>query len=92
MRLLYADEARLYVPLERLDLVQSYRAVEGAKPQLDKLGGATFAARKARVKKSVEDMAERLLKLYAQRQAGQGFAFLPMDSSRANLKMPSSTT
>jgi transcription-repair coupling factor (superfamily II helicase) len=77
MRLRYADDARLYVPLERLDLVQSYRAVEGAKPQLDKLGGTTWTARKARVKKSVEDMADKLLKLYAQRQAGKGFAFSP---------------
>ncbi|MBZ5643236.1 MAG: transcription-repair coupling factor [Acidobacteriia bacterium] len=77
MRLRYADDARLYVPLERLDLVQSYRAVEGAKPQLDKLGGTTWTARKARVKKSVEDMADKLLKLYAERKAGQGFAFSP---------------
>ena len=77
MRLRYADEARLYVPLERLDLVQSYRAVEGAKPVLDKLGGSTWTARKARVKKSVEDMADKLLKLYAGRQAGEGFAFSP---------------
>ncbi|MGD0908602.1 MAG: CarD family transcriptional regulator, partial [Candidatus Acidiferrales bacterium] len=77
MRLSFADDARLYVPLERLDLVQSYRAVEGAKPVLDKLGGTTWTARKARVKKSVEDMADKLLKLYAQRKAGQGFAFSP---------------
>jgi transcription-repair coupling factor (superfamily II helicase) len=77
MRLRYADDARLYVPLERLDLVQSYRAVEGAKPQLDKLGGTTWTARKARVKKSVEDMADKLLKLYAERKAGQGYAFSP---------------
>jgi len=77
MRLRYADDARLYVPLERLDLVQSYRAVEGAKPVLDKLGGSTWTARKARVKKSVEDMADKLLKLYAGRKAGQGFAFSP---------------
>ena len=77
MRLRYADDARLYVPLERLDLVQSYRAVEGAKPQLDKLGGTTWTARKARVKKSVEDMADKLLKLYAERKAGKGFAFSP---------------
>ena len=75
MRLRYADEARLYVPLERLDLVQSYRAVEGAKPVLDKLGGSTWTARKARVKKSVEDMADKLLKLYASRKTGDGFAF-----------------
>jgi transcription-repair coupling factor (superfamily II helicase) len=77
MRLRYADDARLYVPLERLDLVQSYRAVEGAKPVLDKLGGSTWTARKARVKKSVEDMADKLLKLYAGRKAGEGFAFSP---------------
>jgi transcription-repair coupling factor (superfamily II helicase) len=77
MRLRYADDARLYVPLERLDLVQSYRAVEGAKPVLDKLGGSTWTARKARVKKSVEDMADKLLQLYAGRQAGEGFAFSP---------------
>ena len=77
MRLQYADDARLYVPLERLDLVQSYRAVEGAKPVLDKLGGSTWTVRKARVKKSVEDMADKLLKLYAGRKAGEGFAFSP---------------
>ena len=75
MRLRYADQARLYVPLERLDLVQSYRAVEGAKPALDKLGGSTWTARKARVRKSVEEMADKLLKLYAERKAGEGFAF-----------------
>jgi transcription-repair coupling factor (superfamily II helicase) len=77
MRLRYADEARLYVPLERLDLVQSYRAVEGATPTLDKLGGSTWTARKARVKKSVEDMADKLLKIYAGRKTGEGFAFSP---------------
>ena len=77
MRLRYADDARLYVPLERLDLVQSYRAVEGAKPVLDKLGGSTWTARKARVRKSVEDMADKLLKIYSERKAGEGFAFSP---------------
>ncbi|HEX3371545.1 MAG TPA: DEAD/DEAH box helicase, partial [Candidatus Acidoferrales bacterium] len=77
MRLRYADDARLYVPLERLDLVQTYRAVEGATPVLDKLGGSTWTARKARVKKSVEDMAEKLLKIYAGRKSGNGFAFSP---------------
>jgi transcription-repair coupling factor (superfamily II helicase) len=77
MRLRFADDARLYVPLERLDLVQSYRAVEGTTPVLDKLGGTTWTSRKARVRKSVEDMAEKLLKLYAQRKAGEGFAFSP---------------
>jgi transcription-repair coupling factor (superfamily II helicase) len=77
MLLRYADDARLYVPLERLDLVQSFRAVEGTKPALDKLGGTAWVARKARVRKSLEDMAEQLLKLYAQRKAAPGFAFSP---------------
>ena len=75
MLLAYAEEARLYVPLERLDLVQSYRAVEGAKPQLDSLGGTAWVARKARVKKSLADMADQLLRLYAERKTVGGFAF-----------------
>jgi transcription-repair coupling factor (superfamily II helicase) len=75
MSLLYADDARLYVPLERLDLIHAYHAVEEAKPQLDKLGGTVWAQRKARVRKSVSDMADKLLELYAERKARPGVAF-----------------
>ena len=77
MLLRYADDARLYVPLERMDLVQSYRVVEGAHPALDKLGGTGWNTRKTRVRKSLEDMAEQLLTLYAARKTAQGFAFSP---------------
>lgn len=77
MLLRYAEDARLYVPLERMDLVQSYRVVEGAHPALDKLGGTAWTARKTRVRKSLEDMADQLLALYAERKAAQGFAFSP---------------
>src|SRR5579885_3493958 len=77
MLLRYAEDARLYVPLERMDLVQSYRAVEGAHPTLDKLGGTAWATRKTRVRKSLEDMADQLLALYAERKTAQGFAFSP---------------
>ncbi len=75
MLLRYAEDARLYVPLERMDLVQSYRVVEGAHPTLDKLGGTGWNTRKTRVRKSLEDMAEQLLTLYAARKTAQGFAF-----------------
>jgi transcription-repair coupling factor (superfamily II helicase) len=68
MLLEYAEEARLYVPLERLDLVQKYRSIEGAQPHLDRLGGTTWEKTKARVRKSMREMAEELLKLYAQRR------------------------
>jgi transcription-repair coupling factor (superfamily II helicase) len=77
MLLLYAEDARLYVPLERMDLVQSYRAVEGTHPALDKLGGTAWNTRKARVRKSLEDMADKLLVLYAERKTAEGFAFSP---------------
>src|SRR6202790_1313731 len=77
MLLRYADDARLYVPLERMDLVQSYRVVEGSEPALDKLGGTGWTARKTRVRKSLEDMADQLLTLYAERKTAEGFAFSP---------------
>ncbi len=77
MLLRYAEDARLYVPLERMDLVQSYRVLEGAQPPLDRLGGTAWNTRKSRARKSVEDMADQLLALYAQRKAAPGFAFAP---------------
>ena len=79
MVLEYAEGARLYVPLTRLDLVQKYRSAEGAKPVLSRLGTATWAKTKARVKKAMQDMADELLKLYAQRKLAEGHAF-PTDS------------
>src|SRR5712692_8164198 len=75
MLLRYAEDSRLYVPLERMDLVQSYRVVEGAHPTLDKLGGTGWNTRKTRVRKSLEDMADQLLALYAARKTAPGLAF-----------------
>jgi transcription-repair coupling factor (superfamily II helicase) len=77
MVLLYQGGDRLYVPLERLDLIQKYSSTEGARPQLDKLGGTTWVARKTRVKRAIRDMAQELLKLYAERKVAGGYAFSP---------------
>ena len=77
MVLEYAEGAKLYVPLTRLDLVQKYRSAEGAKPVLNHLGTATWSKTKARVRKAMKDMTEELLKLYAQRKAAEGHAFPP---------------
>ncbi|HYL85338.1 MAG TPA: transcription-repair coupling factor [Candidatus Angelobacter sp.] len=77
MLLRYAEDARLYVPLERMDLVQSYRVPEGTHPPLDKLGGTAWNSRKTRARKSVEDLADQLLALYAQRKTTPGFGFSP---------------
>ncbi|MBI4456961.1 MAG: transcription-repair coupling factor [Acidobacteria bacterium] len=73
--LAYHDDDRLYVPVERLDLIQKYSASGTAKPTLDKLGGSTWEKTKARVRKAMRDMAEELLRLYAQRKAIAGYAF-----------------
>jgi transcription-repair coupling factor (superfamily II helicase) len=76
MLLEYAGEAKLYVPLTRMDLVQKFRgAGEGAAPPLDKLGGATWNRTKSKVKAKMRDMADELLKLYAQRRMAEGFRF-----------------
>ena len=75
MILEYAEGARLYVPLTRLDLVQKYRSAEGQKPALSHLGSTAWARTKARVKKAMQDMAEELLKLYAERRLAEGHAF-----------------
>jgi len=75
MLLEYAEGARLYVPLTRLDLVQKYRSSEGAKPVLNHLGTAAWAKTKARVRKAMKDMTDELLKLYAERKTAQGHSF-----------------
>jgi transcription-repair coupling factor (superfamily II helicase) len=73
LELRYAGEDKLFVPVERLDLVQKFSG--GTRPALDRLGGTTWEKAKTRVKKAMRDMAEELLKLYAQRKAVPGHAF-----------------
>ena len=77
MLLEYAESARLYVPLTRLDLVQKYRSSEGAKPVLNHLGTAAWSKTKARVRKAMKDMTDELLKLYAERKTAEGHSFSP---------------
>jgi len=65
----YAGEDKLFVPVTRLGVIQKFKGGEGHQPKLDRLGGTTFATKKRRVRKAVEQMAEELLKLYAERSA-----------------------
>ena len=77
LELRYQGDDKLFVPVERLDLIQKYTG--GSRPALDRLGGTTWEKAKTRVKKAMRDMAEELLKLYAQRKAVPGHAF-PTDT------------
>ncbi|MGB8510442.1 MAG: transcription-repair coupling factor, partial [Pyrinomonadaceae bacterium] len=75
MLLFYAEDSKLYVPVERLDLVQRYSSAEGHTPVLDRLGGIGWQKTKAKAKRAMRDMADELLRLYAERKLVQGYAF-----------------
>ena len=77
MQIEFAEQARLYLPLSRLDLLQKYHGAGGRAPALDRMGGQTWTRTKSRVKARLLDMADELLKLYATRKKAGGFAFSP---------------
>ena len=70
----YAN-GRLYVPFQSIDRLQKYSAGEGYAPPLDKLGGKAWQRTKQKTKKKIMEMAEKLLKLYAERRVSRGFVF-----------------
>ncbi|ADL11643.1 transcription-repair coupling factor [Acetohalobium arabaticum] len=71
----YADEDKLYVPTDQVNLIQKYVGKEGNKPKLYSLGSNDWARVKQRVKESVQEMAEELLDIYAEREVKDGYAF-----------------
>ncbi len=73
----FANEETIFMPVEQANLIQRYIAQDGKTPKLDKLGGKSWETRKKHVKKSVEELAKRLLKLYSERKQVKGFAFPP---------------
>ncbi len=77
MLLIYADDAKLFVPVERMDLVSRYSSGEATSPTLDRLGGIGWQKTKAKAKRAMRDMADELLKLYAERKLVRGHAFPP---------------
>lgn len=77
MLLVYADDAKLFAPVERMDLVSRYSSGEATSPSLDRLGGIGWQKTKAKAKRAMRDMADELLKLYAERKLVKGYAFSP---------------
>lgn len=75
MLLTYQKDDRLYVPMERLDLVHKYSGTGDKAPALDRLGGQSWTRTKSRVRKAMESMAAELLELYAARKTMDGFSF-----------------
>ena len=78
--LIYKDEDRLYLPVDRMGMIEKYMGVDTITPSLDKMGGQSWARIKARVKRSAEKIAGKLLQIYAERKVHQGFSFKAPDS------------
>ena len=71
----YANNGMLYVPINQLDSVGKYICDDGTKPKINSLGGTQWEKTKKKVTEHVEKMAKELALLYAQREKMEGFAF-----------------
>ena len=80
LHLEYSGGDRLYLPVDRINMVQKYIGGDGAAPALDRLGGTAWEKVKAKARKSIFAMAEELVQLYALREARAGMAFAPPDN------------
>ena len=77
MKISYADNGVLYIPVAQMDLIQKYAGADARKPKLNKLGTVQWGRTKSQVKKAVREVAEDLVKLYAARQHADGFVYGP---------------
>ncbi len=75
LELVYHSDDKLYVPVEQLDMVQRYIGSEGKKPKINKLGSSEWTKAKNKVKKSIQEIAEDLVKLYAIRSTLKGYRY-----------------
>ena len=71
----YAGTDRLFLPADHLDQLQKYIGNEGDVPRIHKMGGADWRKVKAKAQKSIDDLADKLVELYAKREIAEGFAF-----------------
>ncbi len=80
LHLEYADNAKLFLPVENIAKVQKFVGVEGKNPKLNRLGTKTWEQTKKKVKKDVTELAGRLVDLYAQRELVKGHSFSKEDT------------
>lgn len=73
----YAGGDKLYLPMEQISTLEKYIGPEGGTPVLSKMGGASWDKIRSKSRKSIEDLAGRLLDVYAKREITPGIAFLP---------------
>ena len=78
----YKDSDKLYIPVEKIDLISKYSSNEGMVPKISKLGGTDWEKTKLRVRKKIEDIALELLELYARRESSVGYSFVIDDENQ----------
>lgn len=82
----YGGEDKLFVPTEQVGLLQKYIGAEGETPRLHRMGGTEWVKAKAKAQKSVEDIAKKLIEIYAERRQAKGVAFPPDDVSQQDFE------
>ncbi len=75
LEILYKDEDKLYIPVEKIELISKYSGREGVSPKINGLGSIEWKKNKQRIINKVRDIADKLIKLYAARSMQKGFAF-----------------
>lgn len=82
----YKDGDKLYIPVEKIELITKYSSGDGLIPKINKLNGTEWQKTKLRVHKKIENIAGDLIKLYAERENTKGFAFLKDDENQLNFE------
>lgn len=80
----YQNHDRISLPVEQIDVLSKYLASDGKRPKLSNLNDGRFQRTKKKVAKQVEDIADDLIRLYAERSQLKGFAFSPDDKNQAD--------
>lgn len=73
----YSGHDVLYVPTDQIQFLQRYIGNEGEAPRLSRMGGADWKKARAKAQKSIDNLAEKLVALYAKREITDGYAFPP---------------
>ncbi len=75
LEVLYQGSDKIYIPVEKIDLLSKYSGKDGVIPKVNKLDGIEWEKTKARVRRKIDGIADKLLELYAAREAMKGYAF-----------------
>ena len=77
LKIKYAGNDTLYVPVEQFDIVQKYIGSDGVTPKINKLSSGEWKLTKARARAAIAEMTQELVQLYAEREMEKGYAFSP---------------